>query len=459
MTEAATVSPAPEPPPSSPEAAKGPEVRKLSVLTETKAVTSNLIFGKVREVGQSAREKVVAGIDDWKEAHEGEEPSPDDLKDLQENALTKADQLFLNLERIEGLGQDADGAPQGESFVDEDKPNGESLQGDGNPVLIKKDDGTVVELTHLQSAAADGTVTCLSKDGDEYEEVQLSKSELGQAVLTAEKDLVMDAFAGDPNAQKVVEAYVTAIDPTNDKDLEPSAELDNALESVAADRGMLTTSAVESFFSHTPDDIRNSAEAKSLLGRLEGKVVLSAEDIGSVFAAAGFTQESVDNQIISVGGEIAELQAAVERTQDEGAKEVFNRRIAAKQEEQKVYRTMGDVLSRKGDDNPIEVYADAVFTGKMDQEAAKQVLEAFKSGDIEGILGGIMDTVDELKVPAGATDEEKQAIHDKRKEIAKNVAKWGGKGVLGVGILALILAAAGAAITVGAAGAAMKGQR
>lgn len=448
-----------------PEQQRGPEsLRGRYVAKETEMLASNLILGKVTSSERDARRIIKE-----QEAAEGRT-----LTDREQDEIIDGDPQ-LRLYRNIGFINDQENGLTADRFAD-----GQQLElstnSDDEPIEIAitpegYDEPQVVQIALITGVSGDSVFCSWTADGGTYMPITLTRSELTQALVAANKDIVVQSFDGNVNAQAIVDTYIDSMDPSVPEEkrpkIEASADMDHALEAVAEEQGLITSADVRTFLTKLPAEAAiDEGRARNLLGRLEGKTILSAEDIGSLFTVSGFTPESMENNILELSGQIDELrqkltqaESVPKNEQDPEAIRVLKDRILTHQGEQALCRQM-NILLQEGDQNPVDQYAQALLTGQIDSKAARSVIEAMRGGDIQAAVTSMMEGLPGLSVH-GKSEAEAAAIMAKRKEIMKGVLKYGGGTLAGMGILAAILAAlavGGAAVAMTSVGSSMRGQ-
>ena len=269
----------------------------------------------------------------------------------------------------------------------------------GNPIMVDKGDGS---------------------------QIRFEAPVLPEMVVDAQILAEADAYRQDmtPAQSKAYDVYL-ASRPQNestDAPYELPADIADTLIEAAKDSNILTVADVRSFCNARLENTDPAAEEK-FLKPFEGKVLLEPADMLKALEADGFSSKDLQDKSDALQAEIAELRSRMEGA-SEDVQEALQNEMDAKGLESKLYKELSNLMATDAGKQHIETQMAAAFANT---DAAKPLLEAFRNGNIEGMLDSLGDVF-----PEGMSDEAKEKVTS---QVLKQV---GEKGLMGLGVLGII---------------------
>lgn len=375
-----------------------------------------------------------------KETPEGETPDPvgKELKSAIFIASLKNDRIGSGL-KLPG------NADYGKDASKPDMIKGEKLYitvgtgADKQKVLVTDIKGEGADADTIKVAYVED-----ESDQDTKGETTINRLDLRDAILVSERDAILDALKDSPAEQAVVKAFLTLRDPDGG-DVTIDDELRKHVEDVAEASGVLTSRIVAEYIKKAhPDESTHSEQLKKFVEHLEENPILTKEGFDGALELVGLDVDNFEQQADDLRKERDHYKQKLDADPSDTIAKSKLAEAEAKLELTNSAYELWKEAADKGE-GPLDEYFEKMQKGNIKPEAAKGIIDAFKTGDIDKLIAAATPA---LAVTEGMSPEEKA-----RRERAMKILKTSGKALLytgGAGLaLAAILAAIGVAISVG----------
>lgn len=291
-------------------------------------------------------------------------------------------------------------------------------KGEPVKVTIGGRSGILAEIRGLKGENSYTVGVKYDDDPDAIRPAELTREEVQQANLIAEKDKILAAVDG--NQKAVIEKYLEHIDPSVAEDPVLDEAYQKQLEGAVNERGMICGANIQKAIeNHYKDADELPDVAKQFIANLEGKTIIDKTDMKNAMAVMGVSRFGLKQQVKAIE---AEYVALGNRTDPiaQARRQELDAQFQAFKNADAVW-----AASEKEGKTPYDEYLDKLIDGKVEPDQAKAMIQAFETGDTEKFIQSLPDL----------TPEEK-------KRMAKILA-GAGKGGLFVLLAALVGAGAG----------------
>lgn len=315
-------------------------------------------------------------------------------------------------------------------------PNGIYRNGQGisataegtNDILVNVD-GRQRKVVLIKSGN-DETLECVVEDPDGHEGTtvqHIPRAEIFRGQVLAVEQTLLDSGQFSQNELVVLRAYFASLGSRGER---PQGQaLDQAIQEVAKDAGVLTRSDLESFIrTHFKPAEGQSLSPhqetmqQSMLEALENTNIADADTVVRILDIAGINSKNLAEQAQSASQTARQAQQALASDPENIA---LQQNLKQAQALEKMLKMAVDTLDQGG----IKNYFEQMAKGQIDKTRSRELASAFRSGDVNTIISMIM------KENENDTPEQKEEKQRMRLELGKYAE---GAGV-GAGILFVLL--------------------